>query len=237
MDTFAAPTNPGQDLMEDVAFILQGAPSLVVDVGCHHGHTTLGYLNRFPGCSAYAFEAEADNFAQARDLLAPFADRVKLFPSAISDCTGEITFNVNSHNGTHSTLDIGEQRYWASFVEQVETRRVPSMRLDDVFKDTPEAVIDLLHMDIQGGELSALHGAETLLAERRIKLIYCEVEIYPLYSGQPLLWDIGAFLHRKGYRFYSLYDRYYHQNNPRVLSWSDALFICEDLVQLPEHAA
>jgi hypothetical protein len=90
-------------------------------------------------------------------------------------------------------------------------------------------------MDIQGGELAALRGAANLLRDRRIKAIYCEVEVYPLYKSQPQFWDIGAFLHAHGFNFYSFYDRYYHPDNPRVLSWADALFICDELVQLPEH--
>lgn len=197
------PVTPGDSLLDDVTFILAGGPKVVVDVGCHHGHTT--YLERFADCEAYAFEAEAANFALAQQTLAPFGSRVRLSPSAVADVSGEIQFNVNSHDGTHSILDIGEQRYWADYVEKVETRSVPCARLDDLFPG--EAVIDLLHMDIQGGELQALQGAAALLAEWRIKLVYCEVEIFPLYQGQPLLWDLGAFLHKHGYRFYSFYDR------------------------------
>ena len=37
------------------------------------------------------------------------------------------------------------------------------------------ADIDILKMDIQGGEFSALRGAENLLKEKRIKLIYLEI--------------------------------------------------------------
>lgn len=227
------PARPGDSLHEDLAFILEGGPKLVVDVGCHHGHTTLGYLDRFADCRAIAFEAEAENHRQAEIAFAPYGDRVALHPHAVAAEAGEVTFHVNSHDGTHSTLPIGELRYWAGHVGPVEIRRVPSVRLDDVLAGQ---AVDVLQMDIQGGELEALKGAERLLAERRVKAIYLEAEIYPLYQGQPLLWDIGAFLHARGYRFYSLYDRYYHPNNPRVLSWSDALFLSDTLTQLPEHA-
>jgi FkbM family methyltransferase len=231
----AVPARPGDDLLADIAFILGSPPKLVVDVGSQHGDTTMGYLQRFPQVRAYAFEADEDNFRRTQAKLAPYGERVQLSPVAVSDVSGSVTFNVNSHDGTHSVLDIGEERYFAAYVEAVEKRTVPAVRLDDVFGSSSDT-IDLLHMDIQGGELAALRGAANLLRDRRIRAIYCEVEIYPLYKGQPLLWDIGAFLHARGFKFYSFYDRYYHPNNPRVLSWADALFICDELVQLPEHA-
>jgi hypothetical protein len=118
MDTFAAPTNLGQRMSRSSC-----GGSLVVDVGCHHGHASLGYLNRSSRCSAYAFEAEADNSAQAGDLLATFADWVDYSP-AISDFTGEITINVNGHNSAPLHTDMGTSA----------TVSRPPMRLDDMFK-------------------------------------------------------------------------------------------------------
>lgn len=154
----------------------------------------------------------------------------------MSDRSGDIALHLNSHDGTHSIFEIGEQRYWEGHAAPVETRTIASVRLDDVFADDAEGPIDFLHMDIQGAELQALRGAERLLRERRIRLIYAEVLIFPLYRDQPFYWDLGQFLNAHGFRLYSLYDRHYHASNPRVLSWADALFICDELVQVPEHA-
>lgn len=39
---------PGENLVEDIQFILGGAPARVIDVGCHHGDTAQRYLILFP---------------------------------------------------------------------------------------------------------------------------------------------------------------------------------------------
>jgi FkbM family methyltransferase len=228
------PPRPGDNLHDDLEFILPGGPKLIIDVGCHHGHTTSAYLNRFQESRVVAIEAEAANMAKAREALAPFGERVQLIDGAVAAHAGAIQFHVNSHDGTHSTLPIGELRYWQSHVGETETRTVQAFRLDDLFEGQS---IDVLQMDIQGGELEALRGAERLMAQGQVKAIYLEVEFHPLYKGQPLFWEIGAFLAARGYHLYSLYDRHYHANNPRVMSWSDALFLSSALLELPEHRA
>lgn len=228
---------PGENLIADVLFILDSPPARVVDVGCHRGDTSRNYLDSFPGCRLWGFEAEAANFARAQEMLAPYGERVHLFCKAVTDKTGDITLHVNSHHGTHSIFEIGEQRFWAGNAVELETRMISSVCLNDVFADSSDGPIDLLHLDIQGGELRALRGAERLLGDRRVRLIYTEVEMCPLYKGQPLFWDLGQYLNSNGFRLYSLYDRYYHSNNPRALSWADALFVCNELVDVPEHVS
>lgn len=216
--------------LEDIEAILGRPPATVADVGCHHGHTTINYLQRFPGCRVSAFEADRQNFALARAALQPYERRVSLHFAAVSERTGMAHLHVNTHDATHSLLPIGDVRYWAGPVKAAMVESVPTIRLDDVI-DGP---LDLLHMDIQGGEMKALHGASRLLAEHAIALIYCEVEFYKLYQDQPLFWDIGHHLSRLGYHFYRLYDPHYHHANPSVLSWADALFVSNTLLQLPE---
>jgi FkbM family methyltransferase len=231
------PRIPGENLFADVLLILDGPPARVVDVGCQHGDTSRNYLDSFPDCRLWSFEAEAANFARAQEMLAPYGERVHLYCKAVTDRTGDVALHVNSHNGTHSIFEIGEQRFWAGPCRELESRKISSIRLDDVFADFSDGPIDLLHLDMQGAELQALHGAGRLLRDRRIRLIYTEVEICRLYKGQPLFWELGQYLNSNGFRLYSLYDRYYHSNNPRALSWSDALFVCNELADVPEHVA
>src|SRR5262249_53377182 len=152
--------------------------------------------------------------------LAPFAGRVQLFNDAIGDVSGQVLLNVNSHSGTHSLLESGDQRYWDGPVTTLDYAPVNCRRLDAFFDEFEIEKADLLAMDIQGGELRALKGADRVLNNHLVALVYCEVEFYELYKGQPLFWDIGSYLHRKDYHLYALYDPHYHKDNPRVLSWA-----------------
>jgi FkbM family methyltransferase len=221
-------------LHDDVEKILGRSPELIIDVGAQRGDTTIGYLQRFPTCRAYAFEPELENYTAAETRLASFTDRAQLFKEAIGDVSARVQLNINSHSGTHSLLESGDQRYWDGPVATLNQTLVKCRRLDDFFDEFKIEKVDLLAMDIQGAELRALKGAERLLTDHRVALVYCEVEFYELYKGQPLFWEIGSHLHRKGYHLYGLYDPHYHKDNPRVLGWTDALFVSRLLLGIPE---
>lgn len=74
------------------------------------------------------------------------------------------------------------------------TKDVNTARLDDL----PQiGDVDYLKMDIQGSELNALQGAQTLLDG--VVLIHIEVAFAEFYVGQPLFADIDAHLRGKGF--------------------------------------
>ena len=55
----------------------------------------------------------------------------------------------------------------------------------------------LLKLDVQGYELSALHGCEDLLD--RFKYVYVEASFIELYVGQALASDVIGYLFAKGF--------------------------------------
>jgi hypothetical protein len=67
--------------------------------------------------------------------------------------------------------------------------------------------IDLLKMDIQGGEYEALHGATELLANGAIDLIYSEAFFVPMYANQPLFGDLVSYLAKWNYRLHLIYNQ------------------------------
>ncbi len=111
-------------------------------------------------------------------------------------------------------------------ISTVETRR-----LDDI----PEtAGADFLKMDVQGGELLVLNGAEARLKD--LLVIHTEVEFVPLYKDQPLFADIDGFLRARGFAFHKMnglagrtFKPLIPNNNPNAaLSqnlWADAVYV------------
>jgi len=57
-------------------------------------------------------------------------------------------------------------------------------------------IIDLLKVDVQGGELSVFRGAADTL--RRTKLVWTEVCFRQIYEGSALFGDIHAFMSNAG---------------------------------------
>lgn len=74
---------------------------------------------------------------------------------------------------------------------------VQEMRLDDwqqLYKIGP---VDLVWIDVQGGELEAFRGADKLLDD--VKIIFTEVGLTAYYDGQGLKPQIDEYLNAKGF--------------------------------------
>jgi FkbM family methyltransferase len=221
-------------LLEDQRTIVGCGAKIIIDVGAHHGHSSAEYLRSFQDASIFALEPDPLNFAKAQDLLAEFGGRARLFNFAASDRDGTARLNRNTHDGTHSLFEIGDQTYWGGFAQKSGEVEIETVTLDTFASTHGIEHIDILKLDIQGAELLALVGASELLRGNRISLIATEVEFYPLYQSQPLFWDVGSFLQQHGFRFYGLYDCHYHAKNNLVLSWADAIFLAPRFTNVPE---
>jgi len=83
----------------------------------------------------------------------------------------------------------------------------------------------LLKSDTQGFDLEVLKGADRMLAEHRIRLIYLEIIFSKMYENLPRADKIYAFMADHGFELVSFYKTYFQ--NGRA-GWTDALFIDPD---------
>jgi FkbM family methyltransferase len=227
-----SPNDVGALFWAQTQFFEPGARLTVIDAGVHLGHSSKEYLDAFPRCRVFGFEPEKKNFAAAGSLLAPYGKRMELLGHALSQSDETNVLQVNTHDGTHSLLEIGDGRYWEGPAETVHRQPVQTVSLGKFCADRQIAAVDILKMDIQGGELQALKGAAGLLAQGAISLIALEVLFKPLYKNQPLFWDVSDYLRSFGYGLHGLFECHYHSKNPHVLSWADAIFTAPKLQDL-----
>ncbi|MFI5002641.1 MAG: FkbM family methyltransferase [Reyranellales bacterium] len=214
-----------QRLFVDQIRITGGRARTIFDVGAQHGQNALQYYHDFPEARIFAFEPVPENLARTRREVGAKADRIEVLGSAVAEAAGTLELNLNSHDGTHSRLPIGDTRYWAGPAEPVGRISVPATTIDAFMSERGLDDIDILAMDIQGGEMSALRGAERALRSGSIGLISIEVSFKPLYRDLPLFWEIGDFLAKKGFNLFGLYDCVYVPANEKILSWADAIFV------------
>ena len=106
---------------------------------------------------------------------------------------------------------IWEDYAGSSFLPQVnpdlirtgKQRKTRIVTLDDVLADDyPQFVPDLVKLDIQGFELEALSGAETLFG--RTELFILEASLFPFMSGQPIVREVISFMFARGYELYDV---------------------------------
>jgi FkbM family methyltransferase len=218
------PPQWGDDAYRDQQRLLEGEPvRTVLDVGANVGDTVQLYRGMFPAATVHAFEPFAE---VQRRLAARFAadPHVRAHQLAVAGAAGTRRLFVNEVDVTNSLLPLNPDAVdWAraSPAALDRTVDVEAVTLDRFCAAHAVSRIDLLKMDIQGGEGMALEGAHHLLQTQAIRLIYLEVAFAPLYEGQAYFCDIVRILGGHGYQLFALYHLMHSQ---RGLGWCDAIF-------------
>ena len=123
--------------------------------------------------------------------------RIRTFPALLAD-GGTVTLHVNRDDPTSSILPSNHAltRQFGLLdmaVETVETRMLPSHRMDDVLPVEGEAArIDLLKIDVQGAAHMLLENAPKVL--RNTLVCHIEIEFAPVYLGERLSADIDMLM-------------------------------------------
>jgi FkbM family methyltransferase len=158
---------------------------LAVDVGCHEGEI----LDKFIGQSTalhYAFEPIPSYFDK---LQLKYRNKARIFNAALSDFSGETTFNVVKNAPAYSGM---KQRQYAVSEPDIEQIKVKVSRLDDLIPETDK--VDLIKIDVEGAELGVLKGAsKTILRSKPIVIFECGLGASDFYGTQPE--EVFDFIH------------------------------------------
>jgi FkbM family methyltransferase len=202
---------------------------VIFDLGANVGNTAKEYHQLFPQADIYAFEPSENAFASLSKTGQEF-NSIKPYQLAVAEASGEERFYLNQASMTNSLLEVSQDsnRYVdPQLTENLGTVNVSTVTLDEFCQQENINNIDILKMDIQGGEVKALTGATQLLAKQSIKLVYCEVLFAHLYEKQAYFWDVGNFLQQYGYIFFGFYNPYYSKCGS--VMWGDAIFLSREI--------
>jgi FkbM family methyltransferase len=204
----------------------------IFDVGAHHGESVNEFITLYPNSRIFAFEPDKANFARLNERFARMP-QIYTFNKAVGRNDGNVLLHKNNYDATHSLLpfDHDEINRWADandFIE-IEIAEVDQVALDRFCADRNIGKIDILKLDVQGGEMMALEGAGKKLSQQAIEAVFCEVEFCRLYKNQPLFWDITAYLLSLSYHFVTIVSP--KTSELGVLSWADAIYVNDPLWQ------
>jgi FkbM family methyltransferase len=223
----------GSDLKGDLHILLGDQPSPVCfDIGANKGQTVEFLLDAFPSATIFAFEPGAKLFSE---LTGRFGSTscVRMEDVALGAAEEEKDFILyGQEDGTlHSFLrmDRRPENPFNTVKESLQTR-LTLTTLDSYCKKHTIETIDLLKIDTQGYDLEVLKGATELLAQKRIKLIYLEVNFVPMYVNQPSLDSICNFLQQFDYGILDFYEK--NRQGP-ALRWCNVCFVNRDLPYHP----
>ena len=202
--------------------LLKGKANTIFDLGANYGSVTIEYKKIFPDASVYAFEPFPDIFKSLKETMSVMKG-VHVYDQAVAEKTGTRTFYVNENADTNSLFKSQETGMSSDQMARNKTSiEVKTISLDEFCREKNIQFIDILKMDIQGGELDALKGAANLLRGEKIGLIYAEAFFIPQYAQQPLIQDLMVYLDSVGYQLQDIYNPFYGKGS---LAWCDAIFL------------
>lgn len=206
--------------------LLGNSVNVIFDVGANRGDVAQTYNSIFPDAAIYAFEPFPESFNTLQQRFGK-NKRVSCYQKAVAENNESKVFYVNKNVDTNSLLK--PQNTGLSSDKQVENLsriEVETITLDDFCGAHKIDTIDILKMDIQGGEFNALRGAQSLLKDRRVSLVYSEAYFIEQYEQQPLFHDISKLLFQYGYVLQDIYNPIYGKGN---IAWADVVFVKRDI--------
>jgi FkbM family methyltransferase len=118
-------------------------------------------------------------------------------------------------------LDGTSKPFTNLYSEVIDNKLVQCKTLDQLFNG--ENIIDYLKIDVEGGELDVLLGAEKLLSNNRILFIKSEFILAPIYEKSNLLGHQQVLLDKYNYRMigFDLNHSKYSRGESKMPSWAD----------------
>jgi FkbM family methyltransferase len=138
----------------------------VVDCGANIGCASAFFLNRYPESRVVAIEAELGNFGICRQTLEPYGSRVRAIHGAVWPRSEPLAVVRGEPE---------QVKEWAFSVRpcrEGEPKEIDGISLNEVVESSPKKRIDLLKIDIEGGERELFaSGFESWLSRTRTIVI------------------------------------------------------------------
>lgn len=192
---------------------------LIIDVGAHIGQTAKQLKSWFPKGSIECFEPSPSSYIKLQVNTKSEPD-INCHNLALGKSSGFLELIERDHSDMNSFLEVDSQG-WGQFLNKTS---VEVITLDQFFSEKEISNVSILKLDTQGYDLEVLKGANSALEEKRIELIYTEVNFAPIYKGQAEFDEIYKFLREKSYRLIDFYEIYRHSI---YAGWGNALFRLE----------
>lgn len=208
-----------KDLFPFIKFMLPDAP-MILEAGAYNGADTMQLAAYWPKSIVYAFEPIPELYKQVVSRVKNIPN-IKTFCQALGSKVGTALMYTSENpwapgivSASSSLLEPKEHLIYSpvQFKNKIE---VEETTIDAWAKIHNIQKIDMLWLDMQGYELSALKSSLTILKE--VKVIITEVEFVEAYKGQPLFDEVKKFLETQGFTLIAI--------NPFYQWFGDALFV------------
>jgi len=184
-----------------------GTGKVFVDIGANMGYFTImaGLLVGGNG-KVIAFEANQDHYRLLKDNVALnyLSDNTLVFHAAIYSEASKLTFYASERFKGNSSIFPHDEHYKKYYdVDTFNTYEVDAVALNDVLIDLP--FVDIVKMDIEGGEYRAFLGMNKLFEKKMIGTVVFEWNKKMLGNDWYLLASqLSEYRDMYGYKFFLL---------------------------------
>jgi len=159
---------------------------VLIYCGTNNGEGFLKTISSGDWEHIYGFEANPKLYSKVKDLLKN-DPRVKMYNTILSDSHGKDTdffiLDANDTNKEYSSSVVNVSD-WLPEYKQIsgnqinlrETVRLKTTNLNTFLKEEGIVEVDFLLTDLEGSDLLVITTIKDWLAERKIKVLQCEVE-------------------------------------------------------------
>jgi FkbM family methyltransferase len=200
-------TNKDFHIYERLKYIekyLQKDILTILDIGSWHLQQSIEFSLTFKDAKIFAFEPCKKNFELCKKNLNNSGyeqqNNIKIFNFALSNKNEVIPFYRSEENpGATSKYKFNEnqEKFFNKKWYQNECFFVQALKLDDWVLENNINEVDIIWIDVQGGELDVFKGAKEIL--KKTKFIFTEVGLEPYYDGQSLKQEIDVFLENENF--------------------------------------
>lgn len=169
-DRYYAEIPEGRDVTDSVVLGIRqylAEDFVCVDVGASIGLFSLALSLLVPGGKVYALEPSPSSYASlSANLAVNGVENVEAFQLAATNISGTLSFNDIPQFSAGSFPVTPEFRAMAEAMSS-RVMEVSAVSLDDFVSEHQVERLDLIKIDVEGGELAVLEGARDTLARDR----------------------------------------------------------------------
>jgi FkbM family methyltransferase len=168
---------------------------VILDIGSRDLEQSIEFSSVYPNAKIYAFEPNPEQYKICADNAVNHPN-IKTFNIAISDKKGTAQFYKTIGNiGASSLLEPISIPF--AYTNEVHVINVETDTLENWLIENSVDKIDLMWMDTQGTELTALQNMGEHL--KKVKFLHCEAAQQGYYKGHLLKDELEAFLIGMGF--------------------------------------
>ena len=135
-----------------------------IDVGCHKGEILDSILKLAPQGKHFGFEPIPYLFNALKE---KYNNKATIYPYALSDKNGTSVFNFVKNAPAYSGIN---KRKYDTATPDIEEIKVELKTLDEIIPEGTK--IDLIKIDVEGGEFGVLKGAKRILKKDQPTIVF-----------------------------------------------------------------